>query len=544
MHTLYDELAAAQQRIAKAVQRMRGGGKNGEGGGSGHIQWAEGSMGREPKVEGGGGSSRRAQPQSGESGGGGRALLLAGLMVGKGKGRKSGKRKRSDSTPKVTELLATISKHIGNAYAEGSKKVVKSALTAFKDFEDAYPERQALLEPTYAGDPVAALHNELSLMMFAAWMQHQGLAVSTIGTYLSLAKTNLSVSFGWALTCKEMEMRLPRMLKGMRRTHRRLRKKRLGWRALYERKLQAALGAPKGKEGWGEAAVRRTLRQGLLRGADCLPNTAAGFDTEVHSTTADVEHFDAPQPHYKLTVLPAKKSEQQAKSEIVLLPKGDGVTDAYTALAHIIGKRGIGEKGSDEPLFVHDDGEPWLIGEVRALFKRSGAAIGIKQSELGAQSGRIGGATDMFAQGATPAMLQMSGRWDSVSRNSNPGRTCTHVTAESQHAHHATPYLSPRKGQRAEVSLRGMISMRCEPRHEPERQRGEASPDPYPTRAYAGHMGHLHTNVHRAGARDLARGSAKRGPRHRGHGERVRPGGEAGAAALSDDKGRGRRRGV
>ena len=35
-------------------------------------------------------------------------------------------------------------------------------------------------------------------------------------------------------------------------------------------------------------------------------------------------------------------------------------------------------------------------------------------------SGRIGGATDMFAQGATPAMLQMSGRWDSVRRDSNP----------------------------------------------------------------------------------------------------------------------------
>ena len=80
-------------------------------------------------------------------------------MDGKGKGRKSGKRKRSASTPKVTELLATITKHIGNAYAEGSKKVIKSALAAFRDFEEAYPERQALLEPTYAGDPVAALRS-------------------------------------------------------------------------------------------------------------------------------------------------------------------------------------------------------------------------------------------------------------------------------------------------------------------------------------------------------------------------------------------------
>ena len=542
---MYDELAAAQQRVTHAVQQVRARGRcDGGGGGSDLIQWDTGGYGRARYSKGGGGSGRPTRPTGEGISGGGRALLLAGLMVTKGGGTRKGKRKRSSTTPQVEELLATISKHIANAYAEGSKRVIKSALTAFSDFEEAYPERQALIEPEYAGDPVAALNNEMSLMMFAAWMVHQGLAMSTVSTYLSLTKTNLSVTFGWALTCKEMEMRLPRMLKGMRRTHRRLRKKRLGWRALYERKLQAAKGAPKGREQWSEAAVRRTLRQGLLRGADCLPNTAAGFDTEVHSTTADVEHFDAPQPHYKLTVLPAKKSEQQAKSEIVLLPKGDGVTDAYTALAHIIGKRGIGERGSDEPLFVHDDGEPWLIGEVRALFKRSGAAIGIKQSELGAQSGRIGGATDMFAQGATPAMLQMSGRWDSVSRNSNPGRTRTHVAAESQHAHHAIPYFSPRKGQSAA--------------HEPERQRQhemqtnarEAGARPHeisfppPTRAHTGHLGNIHTHLHRAGAGDITRSGTERGPRHRGHRERVRPGGETGAAALSDDKGRGRRRGV
>ena len=138
-------------------------GENDEGGGGGLTQWSEQSMGREWSTAANAGGSRRAQPQSGESGSGGRALLLAGLMDGKGRGRKGGKRKRSANTPQVAELLATITKHIGNAYAEGSKKVVKSALTAFRDFEDAYPERQTLLEPTYAGDPVAALQDICSM---------------------------------------------------------------------------------------------------------------------------------------------------------------------------------------------------------------------------------------------------------------------------------------------------------------------------------------------------------------------------------------------
>ena len=403
-----DELAEAQERIARAVRKLRAGG--GSGGGSG-----------------GSGCSARAsgiQPSRGGGEGDGSALsgrdLMAGLLTVRGRRGRGKRKRRAAERPSETQLMQTIGQYIQNAYAESSKGPIRSALNLFCDFEQEYSDRQMLLEPTRAGDPEAALHNEMSLMMFAAWMTHNGYAMSTVGTYLSLVKTNLGVSFGWALTCKEMEMRLPRMLKGMRRTHKRLRKKRLGWRALYERKLHAARGLPGGRDGKGEAAVRCTLRQGLLRGADCLPNTAATFDPERHSTTADLEHYDLPEPHYKLTVLPAKKSEQQAKTEIVLLPKGDGITDAYSALKRMLGDTRIGAAGSTAPLFTHADGLAWTIGEARAMFKRCGKVIGIKESELGAQSGRIGGATDMFAQGATPAMLQMSGRWDSVRRSSNP----------------------------------------------------------------------------------------------------------------------------
>ena len=106
------------------------------------------------------------------------------------------------------------------------------------------------------------------------------------------------------------------------------------------------------------------------------------------------------------------------------------------------------------------------------------------------------------------------------------------------------PHTFPReKAEVPHTSLRGIESMRCE--RMPERQgRGLTRFLSSPTRAYAGHLGNIHAHLHRAGAGDITRSGTERGPRHRGHRERVRPGGEAGAAALSDDKGRGRRRGV
>ena len=55
-------------------------------------------------------------------------------------------------------------------------------------------------------------------------------------------------------------------------------------------------------------------------------------------------------------------------------------------------------------------GQGWTVEQVRKLFKLSGKAIGIDPQELGAHSGRIGGATDLFAEKADAVMLQIQGR--------------------------------------------------------------------------------------------------------------------------------------
>jgi hypothetical protein len=328
--------------------------------------------------------------------------------------RKGGKRKRKATHALLDELLAHAQELTLNAYAKNSVKAVKTALRAVKEFEGVYAiERPRMfIAPRYYGDMEASLHNELSICLFAAWLFDHGLAPNTIGTYVSLAKTNLSVGFGWALTVKEMELRLPRMLKGIRRQAKRCRKKRLGWRARYEVMLMEILGPPKGLEGWTQKAVRNVLRQGLLRGADSMPD-CANFEVERHSTLGDLEFHSTPSPHASLLVLPAKKSEQQGKTEYVFFPEGDGITDAYTALKRMIAcrQRIFGDESSDAPLFCFEDGSFYQVRHVRALFKESGKLIDVDPGELGAQSARAGGATDLMAVNCSPAMLQISGRW-------------------------------------------------------------------------------------------------------------------------------------
>ena len=74
---------------------------------------------------------------------------------------------------------------------------MRAAGGAWDDFgEWIGDERPELLKvPRWAGDIEASVHNETSLMMCASWMEANGLAANTIGSYNPLIKTNLGVMF-------------------------------------------------------------------------------------------------------------------------------------------------------------------------------------------------------------------------------------------------------------------------------------------------------------------------------------------------------------
>ena len=337
----------------------------------------------------------------------------------RGRGRKP---KRAALQKTLTELRELAAQLAFDSWAPGSHKVIGTARRSLNEFLELHEvERpEPFMHPQFQGDMVAALHNETTLCLFAAWLYDNGLQANSVCTYVSMVKSSLAEEVGFVLAPKDMAVRLPRLLKGMRKLRKAVRKKRLGWRAEYQRRLRVVLGEV--GEGELEAATQDALlngaRQGLLRGADFLPGRASEFRSERHACIGDVEEVSAPEPHLRWWVQPAKKSEQGSKSECLLLPKGDGVSDAYTSILRMIRARKAAKATSGgvlqdhEPLFL----APSTMGvatkhHLNSLFKQAAKVLGMDPALFSSHSGRIGGTTDLFATDCPGVLLQMQGRW-------------------------------------------------------------------------------------------------------------------------------------
>lgn len=312
---------------------------------------------------------------------------------------------------------------VGKAYTAASQRSVDTAMRAFFAFQrHVAPQRPVLLmTPKYAGDLEASLHNEFSLMLFATFCWKGGLAPSSTATYTSLVKNNLGVKFGWKLTCAESETRLPRLLKGLKRTETRVRRKRVGLRAHHHRQL-VHNAPPSNPRETTHHAMLATARQGLARGADMLPQRAADFDPKHDCTIGDLSFPATPEEQLQLMLEPAKKAPGQAGKVPVLIPKSDSPSSAYALVRAMLADRRAHarahgrELGADEPLFADTSGPcpiALTVADLRSTTKAAAIALGLNPDHFGAHSSRIGGATDHFAANTPPIIIQVCGRWDS-----------------------------------------------------------------------------------------------------------------------------------
>ena len=331
-----------------------------------------------------------------------------------GSGGKGRKRKRADQPSSKEQLVDRAFTLIQAAWSESTQSVARTALRRLNQWISDYDIKEPF--KMTLGDPAASLYNELTLLQWVTSMDEDRLAHGTIASYVSLAKTSLGTRLGWAVTGQGYEMRLPRLLKGIRNTRpSTTRKRRLGLRARHMRELRARVAAPSGVEATGADAVLNAARQGLLRAADFLPKYARAWHKDLFPTVGDLEELTSASGRYAtILVRPAKKRGNRPKGELVHYPEGDGVTDAFSSIhRHLAARRtaASAEPSPDEPLFVHRDGRPWTIREMRQLIRTVALLLGLPPAEFGAHSARIGGATDLFAEGCPAAVIQILGRW-------------------------------------------------------------------------------------------------------------------------------------
>ena len=272
-------------------------------------------------------------------------------------------------------------------------------------------------------------------MLFAVWLMMAGLNPKSCATYVSNAKGALESQFRFKLTT-DRAVELPLLLRSMRKLEGQARKKRLGWQAHHARKLLAARGPPKTFQELTEVAVMDLMREGLLRGAEVGPphvlKDQHAWTLSNCPTVGDVSFAHEPREHMVVMIWPCKKRSQQGKVPVLInKPTGAAVDiSAYDAIHRLLAARCAKATGgeSDEalrawmegnaaPLFVKQgaDGE-WrglTVDDIRGVVKSSAREIGLEESELGAHSPRIGGATDYFTAGVPALAIQLAGRWDS-----------------------------------------------------------------------------------------------------------------------------------
>ena len=325
------------------------------------------------------------------------------------------KRRRAAAPSSHEGLLHKAFDLIQRAWASSTDGKARTALRRLEDYLRQYNIQEPFRETL--SDPAAAVHNELTLIGWIVSMVEDGLSHGTISSYVSLAKTALSIRLGWAITAKGSEVRLPRLLKGILRSKPAAsRKRRLGWRAAHMRKLRNALGLPIGVEETAADSVLNLARQGLFRGADFLPERHADFKPKWYPTVGDwtIREVNG-RTFAQGLVRPAKRGEEQPKCELFHMPKGDGVVDGFSSIERHLAARVAANGGHplhpDAPLITHANGRSWTVKEMRTLIRDAGARIGLDPKELGAHSARIGGATDHFASGCPSGVIQILGRW-------------------------------------------------------------------------------------------------------------------------------------
>lgn len=344
-----------------------------------------------------------------------------------------GRRPRYVSRTRVEyhELVSEVEELCAGGLAISTQRAAASARRCFEYFLDDYKyERPDMFwAPNEEGtlSMRASMHNEISLMTWCAWMIRAGLKPSTVTSYLSLARSTVESELGFRLVNRDLSLRMPRMLRRLRRMYGTVRRKRLGWRAYHHRRWRRKLGVSLRQMSDKQLMAHATTaaaREGLTRTCELAPDREGGFDERVHPSVGDVSYHVTPRPHIVLQLLPAKKSPGSVAKMPVPFPQAVGeevgafhaiveLLRRRTGLAHPFDKSGaVAGVAASEPLFAGVSGRVTTAGAIVGFFQEAATLIGL-QGEVSGHSGRIGGATDHFARETPPAILQICGRWDS-----------------------------------------------------------------------------------------------------------------------------------
>ena len=155
--------------------------------------------------------------------------------------------------------------------------------------------------------------------------------------------------------------------------------------------------------------------------AECSVEAAAlsaqeRFDATQHMTAADVSLFVSDHQRHARVLMRKRKDLRvlQGKHAVVYLAGGGTLFDAAAELsASAGGAQAVGYPFGCPSVLPPRWDRDHAVAEVRDTVKAVMAAAGRDPSRYGAHSLRIGGATAAFADGVSPQLIRLMGRWSS-----------------------------------------------------------------------------------------------------------------------------------
>jgi len=276
------------------------------------------------------------------------------------------------------------------------------------------------ISPNRALDPNSCLEaklmeEQLCMRFCAALVQDRGVQPSTVQTYFGQLQGWHSKANGVRLCAGLRLSRLPAMVKGLKRIFggqpREVR------RGIAPQALRRAFDKLLDPSNPSHANIRAALAlalQGLLRGAEFAVDEGKRVDFDQQLTRADVRVCTENQ---LVVMMRPCKNMRQLSGKTVPLAIGAGGTfiDAVWEMNNLLRVDPVPETcKATTPMFRDPVSNDALrTGALRQLTRKLMLSIGEDPVQFGLHSYRIGGATALFAAGATPLTIRMMGRWSS-----------------------------------------------------------------------------------------------------------------------------------
>ena len=310
---------------------------------------------------------------------------------------------------------ALVSKAMRNSTADGNMGRFSTGVKHWHTFclvEELTPNRP--LDPNSSLQQ-KLLEEQLCMRFCAALVEDRSLQASTIKTYFGQLQGWHSKEHGIRLCAGLKLNRLPAMLKGLRRilgdTEQKMR------RGIAPQVLRKAFDLVLDPTVPAHANIRAALAlalQGLLRGSEFAVDEGKAFDPARHLTRADVRVLTDSQ--LVIMMLPCKNMRHlNGKTIPLAIGAGGEFVDAVSEMRNLLRVDPVSdEMAATTPMFRDvDSNQPLRTGSLRRLLQSLMLSVGEEPKHFGLHSLRIGGATALFAAGATPTVIRTMGRWSS-----------------------------------------------------------------------------------------------------------------------------------